>query len=54
MIGLAGAVPGLITLGRAAPEVAELVLGRVSPRGRAMTHGALLVGAFLCLAAPVL
>lgn len=53
-IGLAGALPGLISLGRAVPELAELVLGQPTPRGRAMTHGVLLLGAGLCLAGPLL
>lgn len=54
LIGLAGAVPGLISLGRAAPALAELVLGRETPRGRATTHGFLLAGSLLCLGAPLL
>jgi hypothetical protein len=53
-IGLAGALPGLISLGRAVPELAELVLGHSSPRGQAMTRAAMLFGSGLCLSAPLL
>jgi len=53
-IGIAGALPGLISLGRAAPELAELVLGHASPRGRAMTRVAMVLGAVLCLAGPLI
>lgn len=53
-IGIAGALPGLISLGRAAPELAELVLGQPSPRGHAMTRATVFLAAGLCLAAPLL
>lgn len=53
-IGIAGALPGLILLGRAAPELAELVLGHSSPRGQTLVRGAVWSGAILILAGPLL
>lgn len=53
-LGLAGALPGALAIGRAAPTLAELLLGAASRRARVATH-ALVVGmAAVWLASPLL
>jgi hypothetical protein len=53
LLGLAGALPGVIALGRTAPALAELVLGRSSRRGVILSRIAIGASAILWVGAPL-
>lgn len=53
LLGLAGALPGIVSLGRAAPALAELVLGRSSQRAQFFSKVAITATAALWIIAPL-
>ncbi len=53
-LGLAGALPGVVALRRAAPAVAELITGEVTARGGAISRVLIVAVALLWLGAPLL
>jgi hypothetical protein len=54
VLGLAGALPGIVAFGRAAPELAELVLGKATQRGRSFSMAILVTSSTLWIAAPLM
>jgi hypothetical protein len=54
LLGLAGALPGVIALGRAAPGLAEMIFGRVSRRLRHASFAVMLLCAVVWIAAPLM
>lgn len=54
ILGLIGALPGIISFGRAAPALAELVLGRATQRGRSISMALLVACSAIWLAAPLM
>jgi hypothetical protein len=54
ILGLAGALPGIVSFGRAAPALAELVLGRATQRGRSVSMALLVALSAIWLAAPIM
>jgi len=53
-LGLAGALPGIVAFGRAAPALAELVLGRPTQRAHAYVRAILVVSSALWIASPLM
>ena len=53
LLGLAGAIPGFIAFGRAAPGLAELVLGRPTQRALSFTRVGLVACSALWIGAPL-
>lgn len=53
-LGLAGALPGLLLIGRAAPAVAEVVLGRATRRAQSASLALIVIGSALWLSSPLL
>jgi hypothetical protein len=54
VLGLAGALPGIVAFGRAAPALAELVLGRATQRGRSFSMALLVAVSAIWIAAPLM
>jgi hypothetical protein len=53
LLGIAGALPGVISIGRASVPLAELVLGRVSGRTRELSRYGLFAIAMVWIAMPL-
>lgn len=53
LLGLAGALPGIVVIGRAAPAITETLLGTASRRAHTATMAVVMVSSAAWLAAPL-
>jgi len=53
LLGLAGALPGIVAFGRAAPALAELVLGRPTQRAHFYVRALLVATSLIWIASPL-